>query len=303
MKISRRSVFLIFMYIVSFGLISFFEINYINSNKKIINENKSNFKNYVLLKNKETTKNNFMKQKEKNIDTYKKLKQEEIRKAKELEEKRKKEEEERKRKEEEKRIKEEEEKRKKEEEKQKKEEEQRQIEIQKEIDNFSFVGDVVLEGDISYSVKKEMNEKMKLIPQNLLNTFYNNGYQLVLTTKSIQGNYYNGSVSGPIAGLFMGDRNTIYVAAIERYIDMALLHEFGHFLDSLHGYVSTTDEFVQIFYEEKEYLTTFSYDNHYKSNTKEYFAESFEQIIENPERCRNEVPKTYEFITRYMNNF
>lgn len=281
------------------GCLSLSECRYIYSIEKDNKETSTNFKEYISNKSNENKSSNFKEDKEKNSLVYEEIKKQEeerIKKQKEEEERIKKEQEE----------KEKQEQLKKEEEEKVKNEQQTQNTVQTETQtqtsnqSFSFIGDVVLEGDISLSVKQAMNNKMKMIPPNLLNRFYNNGYTLVLTTKSIQGNYYNGSVAGVISGLFVGDDKTIYVAATEKYVDMALLHEFGHFLDSLYGFVSLSDEFKQIYYEEKDYITVFAYDDHYKSNPQEYFASAFEQMMKNPERCKSEVPKTYEFVSRYM---
>lgn len=76
-------------------------------------------------------------------------------------------------------------------------------------------------------------------------------------------------------------------------------HECGHVLDvesSIFGMISDTDEFEEIYTEEK-YTVIMDYNYEYGISTKEeYFASCFAEYITNPERLKASAPKTYQFI-------
>lgn len=57
-----------------------------------------------------------------------------------------------------------------------------------------------------------------------------------------------------------------------------LLHELGHYIDIKCGNVSQTDEFLKIYNLEKEKS---EFDEYYKFTPREYFAETYENMLEN----------------------
>ena len=78
-----------------------------------------------------------------------------------------------------------------------------------------------------------------------------------------------------------------------------LFHEAGHVLDNgmqTIGLISSTDEFKQI-YEEEKHTVVIEYNHEYAiSNPTEYFASCFAEYMTNPERLKATAPKTYYFI-------
>lgn len=76
-------------------------------------------------------------------------------------------------------------------------------------------------------------------------------------------------------------------------------HECGHVLDDesiLIGMISNTNEFKEIYTEEK-YTVVMDYNYDYGISTKEeYFASCFAEYMTNPERLKVTAPRTYYFI-------
>ena len=87
----------------------------------------------------------------------------------------------------------------------------------------------------------------------------------------------------------------------EYAIDYALVHEFGHVLDSLTGWDSMKADFKNIFNKEKDTLDVYSIDEHYKSNEREFFAEVFQEYIINPDSCESSAPEAFQFIKNKIN--
>ena len=81
-----------------------------------------------------------------------------------------------------------------------------------------------------------------------------------------------------------------------------MIHELGHFTDCINGFPRECDEFFEIFELEKSnFVDCMSTgDGHEISNTEEYFASVFCNIILNRQNCQEQVPRSYEFVSRYM---
>lgn len=90
-----------------------------------------------------------------------------------------------------------------------------------------------------------------------------------------------------------------------------LYHEAGHVLDSLDKYsaidyvggdvyefYSSSNDFSDIFKDEKNQMKDFSYEEYYTTDQSEYFAESFALYIDDGARLKRRAPRTYEFIDK-----
>jgi len=87
-------------------------------------------------------------------------------------------------------------------------------------------------------------------------------------------------------------------------IEGTTFHEFGHMIDYGYNreYESGDVEFTDIYYDEKDYFVT---DNNYAyatSNTTEYFADSFAEYMMNPQRLKDNTPRTYAYIDYVVHN-
>lgn len=156
---------------------------------------------------------------------------------------------------------------------------------------------VFLEGRIFKRDAKKLVEILDDIPDKILQDFNEDGFEIVLTNANISEKYYNGDVTGIISGLFIESDRKIYISRKSNFINYATIHEIGHYFDFKSNWISESQEFQSIYEVEKEKLKTFSYDEHYKSNNKEYFATAFKEYLKNPKRLETYTPLTYKYIS------
>ena len=157
------------------------------------------------------------------------------------------------------------------------------------------------EGSINDNTLSYLKNKLALVPNNILDAFFNQGGTILLTDKNIAKTYYNDYNIGKIIGLHDANKNVVYVSNTKYAIDFALIHEFGHVLDSLTNWNSMKDEFKDIYNTEKDTLEVYSIDGHYKTNEREFFAEIFQESIINSDSCKKTAPRAFEFVTNKIN--
>lgn len=170
-----------------------------------------------------------------------------------------------------------------------------------EIFNDKYDEFIKIDGSVNDNIILYLKNKLNLIPDNILSAYFNNGGTILLTSKNISKTYYSEHDFGKIVGLHDATKNIVYISNSEYAIDYALIHEFGHVLDSLTDWDSMKDDFKNIFNIEKDTLEVYSIDGHYKSNEREFFAEVFQEYIINPETCKNSAPKAFKFIENKIN--
>lgn len=171
---------------------------------------------------------------------------------------------------------------------------------QKTIANLPFT----IEGNVSNSMRNKQLEYWDRVPKSVRNAFAEDGWKFVLTDKSIAGTYY-GTELGSIAGLTNTVDKIIYIEDRENAIRRATVHEFGHYVDVAYGWISTSDEWIEIYRSEKDKLNEIGRigDGHTTSSATEYFAEVFQQAINYPETCKESAPQSYEYIMGLLENF
>lgn len=154
------------------------------------------------------------------------------------------------------------------------------------------------EGNISDDIFSYLDLRLQSIPENLLLSYFNQGGTILLTDKDISKTYYSDYNFGNIIGLHDARKNIIFISNSKNAIDNALIHEFGHVLDSLSNWDSMNKYFLNVFNQEKDSFEVESTDNHYKSNEREFFAEVFQEYILNTDRCKLSAPKAFEFVDK-----
>lgn len=121
-----------------------------------------------------------------------------------------------------------------------------------------------------------------------------NGYKLIIVDKIED----TGNWGFNPAGLHNPTTKTITID--EEYFNYAFNHEFGHFVDCINNYVSSSYEFTAIYMAEKDSLMPTTQepnnDNFYKKTAIEYFAQSYKIYLENPNKLKEKAIKTYNFI-------
>lgn len=100
-----------------------------------------------------------------------------------------------------------------------------------------------------------------------------------------------------VQGVGLFDIENRWIRSIDNDI-YTTLHEFGHFLDHLKGYISSSNKFRTIFRLERRKMD----DPHGRSATNEYFAESYMEYCLFPKELKKKRPKTYRFIKKAVSN-
>lgn len=136
-------------------------------------------------------------------------------------------------------------------------------------------------------------------PEKVLNYLNTNGWVFYISGTEITSRY-KGDVKGSIAGFTNYDTNEVYIRGSESSIRYCFLHEVGHVVDKMLNFPSYKSEWKTIYNEEKDKLSVFSYDGHYKSTPQEYFAEVYSESLINPVRCKNTAPKSYAYVKEVL---
>lgn len=115
--------------------------------------------------------------------------------------------------------------------------------------------------------------------------------KIEITNKSLQERFLSNYI---LSGVYFD--KTIHLSSNKDWAEQSLLHEFGHFVDEI-SYMDK-NEFIKIYEREKDnlILNKDKDKSYYLRNVSEYFAQSFEEYLINPERLLLNNPKTYEYI-------
>ena len=137
------------------------------------------------------------------------------------------------------------------------------------------------------------------VPNWLENKFNNSGWKIIVSATPLNRRF---GYSGSIAGITSYNNQTIYLDNREAIMDRTIVHELGHFIDWQNGFVSCSEEFEAIFAEERlAYKDVISAgDGHHISSSTEYFASVFRDIIVLGKDSLGNIPKSYEFVSRYI---
>ena len=168
-------------------------------------------------------------------------------------------------------------------------------------DDKEFCSNVILnEGDVSNSLVNAVNNYYMMIPENVRNNFVSAGWTVRVTTQNL-GQLYDGT-NRSILGLTFFDKKIIYIDDREA-AKSSVIHEMGHYIDYCFGFVSSSNEFVEIYNSEVEVFKTIhtTHSNNI-ATAKEYFAEAYQVSILRPQEMIDACPRTYEFVMRYSNN-
>lgn len=160
---------------------------------------------------------------------------------------------------------------------------------------FDYSSFIQLDG-VNYDRQFKLYKYLNVIPEKLIESFIENDMKIELTNRTLQERFLSDS---PLAGVFFED--TIYLSNTQDWAEQSLIHEFGHFVDEI-SYMDK-NEFLKIYEKEKDnlILNTDKDVSYYLRNSSEYFAQSFEEYLINPERLLLNNPETYEYIRLCIN--
>ena len=148
------------------------------------------------------------------------------------------------------------------------------------------------------------NKYWNMIPYNVRKRFVNEGWHIYVTDQNLAQTFYSG-VYNMVAGVTIYEPKTIYIENRKSAINVSVIHEVGHAVDCMLGFVSSSGDFNNIYNSEVLGFVEVDADDpeHAKGSAIEYFAESFNQSILYPGSCSKNSPMTYNYIVNIINNF
>lgn len=151
-------------------------------------------------------------------------------------------------------------------------------------------------GDVEQKYVDEAEQELLKLPQKLVQTFIQNGWEIYITTENIAQVYCEGKFGNSVRGVTIYSKKKIIIEDRNDIIKSTLIHEFGHYLDHINNFPSLDNEFKQIYNEEL---------NDFKSNIsnsgcvfeeRELFAEVFYYSIIDPSKC---TPKALDYVQSF----
>ena len=171
---------------------------------------------------------------------------------------------------------------------------------------------ITVEADVPQGMVKEVREAMERFSVELLDSFVEDGWKVVLLTtfEDVEG-YESISKDAAVMGLINYQHKTITVKGIpefEHTVESIMVHEMCHYADYYWGGVSTSKKFLQLYdaYRSSGYIT-YSYfginvateyesDIAYAtSSPQEFFAESLKDYLLHQDYLQTYYPEIHEY--------
>lgn len=155
------------------------------------------------------------------------------------------------------------------------------------------------DGDISAATRNELSHALEAIPDPIWTDFCLNEYHLLITDKDV-GIYYMNNTPN-VAGCFSVGRKKIIIN--DKYVEYALAHELGHFMDwqlghrSTYSNISFDPKFGECYEAEKD-NTNFA---HYTQ--LEFFAETASRVIKNDRTFISQAPRSCEYVRNCIESY
>jgi hypothetical protein len=153
-------------------------------------------------------------------------------------------------------------------------------------------------GNVSQSLINIANEELNKIPSNVLNKFESMGWHIYITDENIAKNYFDGVYSS-VQGVTIYTERIILIENRESAIRNSVIHEMGHFLDSVTRYSSYSDEFNEIYNNEVNTFKSRIVNSSCVRDTAEFFAETFFYMYKNPSKC---TEGAYNYVLEKVNS-
>lgn len=176
--------------------------------------------------------------------------------------------------------------------------------VSNETSNEEVVNNGIIqkEGNVKNSFISLGESYFNKLPTNVQNFLKNNDVKFYITDSNLANRFYSGVYSS-VMGVTVYGEKTIYMENRNNAIKLSLIHESGHMIDYLTGTPSSSQEFNEIYQEEKDsFIEIGKQDNNSTSSTIEYFAEVFNQAILYPDSCSSSAPRSYAFVMNIINN-
>lgn len=148
---------------------------------------------------------------------------------------------------------------------------------------------VIYEEGIVYD---EVCEAYDQLPDKVKDIMDEEGYQVYVV------DVIDNKAEGMLLGRTYYGYKVIKILNRNYFVERTVLHEYGHALDKAlkFNHISKTDEFKQIYLNEKANFKVDENRDYYVEDITEYFAQAFAEYIQNPQRLQDNTPETYTFI-------
>lgn len=141
-----------------------------------------------------------------------------------------------------------------------------------------------------------VNSKLSVLPTILIDEFRNDGWHYYCTTMNLDAVFY-GSRYGGVMGTTNYDEYRILVEPRWDAMNTAVVHEMGHWYDWHLGTITSSSEFMDIYYSETNaFKNTFQIHSYYEQ--KELFAEAFWRFYTDNDLLAESCPRLYSFMSR-----
>jgi len=154
-------------------------------------------------------------------------------------------------------------------------------------------------GAVKGACIEQAEENLELVPDEIMNNFVKEGWKFYITTRDINEEYFN-SRYNEVLGVTSYKEKCIKVMNEEFAIELAVIHEVGHYFDYLTKFSSVSDEFRQIYEEEIGEFRKKIEAGVQIFNEREFFAQTFYYLIKDPSKC---TPKALEFVEEQLEIF
>jgi hypothetical protein len=166
---------------------------------------------------------------------------------------------------------------------------------QSTITDADFNDIIHAEGTVPVSRLNALNNKLSIIPAGLINSFRNNGWKIIVTNRDI-GQFLFDGAKGVCAGTTT-ETNTMYFANTDHAVDVAVVHEFGHYMDFVITGTSDRGDFYNIYMSEKAALkSAFGFNRSDVSNVMEYYASCLDAYYMDAGKMQQVAPQSYQII-------
>ena len=168
------------------------------------------------------------------------------------------------------------------------------------LDDYS--NKIQKDGSVNDKWITSANEYWNKIPYNIRKRLIDDGWQLYVTDKDIAQTFFYGQYSR-VAGVTVYYKNLIYFEDRQSAINISVAHEVGHAIDQTLGFISSSEEFINIYNQEKNnFVEVGGSGSQARGSSLEYFAESVQQYIYHGDSLKKNTPLTYQFIENAINS-
>ena len=165
------------------------------------------------------------------------------------------------------------------------------------VSEVTGIGEI--KGNVDPYYLNLLNSELNKLPVNALNRFKNSGWHIYVTDENIAKTVFNGKYKS-VQGVTVYSDRTILIEARESAIRESTIHEFGHFIDYMKGFISDSDEFKKIYNEEVNTFKSRIPNSSCVRDEQEFFAETLYYLYSNPSKCTS---KAYVYVNNILNKF